>query len=95
MNCSPPPPCKTRCFWEQQSSDRSSTSTPCVYVTFVDELSLLGPTTVSLVSTVNPEHPEERTYKIVRCPADGQAHAIAIADKYGLTYHTLKGRLAR
>lgn len=67
----------------------------CVYVTFVDELSLLGPTTVSLVSTVNPEHPEERTYKIVRRPADGQAHAIAIADKYGLTYHTLKGRLAR
>ncbi len=67
----------------------------CVYVTFVDELSLLGPTTVSLVSTVNPDRPEERTYKIVRRPADGPAHAIAIADKYGLTYHTLKGRLGR
>jgi len=67
----------------------------CVYVTFVDELSLLGSTTVSLVSMVNPDRPEERTYKIERRPADGQAHAIAIADKYGLTYHTLKGRLAR
>lgn len=66
----------------------------CVYVTFVDELSQLGPTTVSMVSTVRPDHPEERTYKIVRRPADGQAHAIAVAEKYGLTYRKLKGRLA-
>lgn len=65
----------------------------CVYVTFVDELSMLGPTTVSMVSTVEPEHPQERTYKICKRPADGQAHAIAIADKYGLTYPQLKERL--
>lgn len=65
----------------------------CVYVTFVDELSLLGPTTVSMVSTVEPEHPQQRTYKICKRPADGQAHAAAIADKYGLTYPQLKQRL--
>lgn len=67
----------------------------CVYVTFVDELSLLGPTTVSMVSTVVPEHPEQRTYKLVKRAADGQAHAVAIADKYALTYTKLKARLSR
>lgn len=67
----------------------------CVYVTFVDELSRLGPTTVSMVSTVDSERSDERTYKVVRRAADGQAHAIAIANKYGLTYQALKGRMAR
>lgn len=66
----------------------------CVYVTFVDELSLLGPATASMVSTVEPEHPEERTYKLVKRAADGQAHAVAVADKYDLTYEKLKARLS-
>ena len=66
----------------------------CVYVTFVDELTLLGPTVVSMVSTVAPGHPEERTYRICKRPADGQAHAVTIAEKYGLTYPMLKNRLS-
>jgi DNA mismatch repair protein MutS len=67
----------------------------CVFVTFVDELSRLGPSTVSMMSTVVPEDPAVRTYKVVRKQADGLAYAAAIAEKYGLTYRALRRRVAR
>ncbi len=65
-----------------------------VYVTFIDELSTLDEATVSMVSTVVPDNPALRTYKVVRRPADGKAHAVAIAEKYGLTYEALRRRLS-
>jgi hypothetical protein len=68
---------------------------PCAIVTFLDELALHGPETVSLMSTLLSSDPPERSYRIVRRPPDGLAYAMYIVHQHGLTYEQLSRRLEK
>ncbi len=65
-----------------------------VCVSFIDEISLLGAQVVSMVSTVEPDDPTHRTFKVIRKPSDGRSYAICIAEKHHLTYNQIKERIS-
>jgi len=63
-----------------------------VCVTFIDELSRLDPRIVSLVTGIDAES-AGRTFRIARGRADGEAYALALAARYGLTRDQLRARI--
>lgn len=68
-----------------------------VCVTFLDEWSRLSDATVSLVAVARSARrgePAERTFRIVRRPADGRAHAVSLAERHGLGYEQVREQLA-
>lgn len=62
-------------------------------VTFTEELAAADPRVASVVASVDPSDPAQRTFRLERRPADGRAHAVAVAHAHGLTYDALRRRL--
>ncbi|GAB2952528.1 MutS-related protein [Hafnia psychrotolerans] len=67
----------------------------CVCVTFIDELTHLNCSIVSMMSTVGSNDCALRTYQVIRKPADGVAYSTTLVEKYSLTYDKIKERLGR
>ena len=66
---------------------------PAMVVTFLEELADYGPQTVSMVTTVSDDERHARTFRILRKAPDGQAYALQVAARHGLTFEQLDRRL--
>jgi hypothetical protein len=66
-----------------------------VWVTFLDQVVSFSARAVSVVAQVDPGDPSVRTFRLVRQPADGLAHALSLARKHGLSDEQVRERLAR
>lgn len=65
----------------------------CVFVTFLDQFSKLD-SAVSMVAQIDPENPEQRTFRIIREPSNGIAYARALAHKHHVSGEDLRERIA-
>jgi hypothetical protein len=65
----------------------------CLYVTHIYELAQISRKAVSYTAAADIGKKEARTYRIVRKPADGQAYANTIVEKYRLNYKEIKERI--
>ena len=67
----------------------------CVCVTFLDDLTSIGPAVVSMVAGIVPDRPAERTFRIERREPDGRSYAVSLAERHGLTRERLHERLSK
>ncbi len=65
----------------------------CIWVTFIEELNNLNEKTVSMVSLIDINNIENRTYKIIKKEPDGLAYAKSIAKKYRLSSEQILKRI--
>ena len=65
----------------------------CIWVTFIEELNNLNKKTVSMVSLIDANDIENRTYKIIKKESDGLAYAKSIAKKYRLSSEQILKRI--
>lgn len=80
---------------EQMLKQLTGLDCMAVCVTFLEELATYGPQTVSMMSQVLPGENAERSYRLLRHAPDGQAYALSLAEKKGLTYEQIIERLTR
>jgi hypothetical protein len=66
----------------------------CIVVTFLSELAVGDPGTVSMTSVIDPMDPTRPTFRLERRAADPLAHARAVADAHGLGYDAVRSRIA-
>lgn len=71
----------------------SSLDLPCVFVTFLDELSTFNEKTVSVVAAISPVDPTIRTFLVERRPADGLSYALALSRKHRLGREEILNRI--
>ena len=65
----------------------------CIWVTFIEELNSLNEKRVSMVSLIDINNIENRTYKIIKKESDGLAYAKSIAKKYRLSSEQILKRI--
>ena len=78
---------------KQMLTEISRKGSRTVLVTFLTELAEGIPGTVSMMSTVDPENPAVRTFRILRRPPDGRTYAMTLAENHGLTYEQILRRI--
>ncbi|WP_188826953.1 MutS-related protein [Nocardia camponoti] len=64
-----------------------------LWVTFFDELADMGSFAVSMVATTDPDDPGRRTFRLERRAADGDAQAVMLARRFGLTRERVADRV--
>ncbi len=65
----------------------------CIWVTFIEKLNNLNKKTVSLVSLIDANNIENRTYKIIKKEPNGLAYAKTISEKYHLNTEQILKRI--
>jgi len=65
----------------------------CIWVTFIEELNNTSDKTLSMVSVIDKNDIDKRTYKIIEKQPEGKAYAYSIAKKYHLGYEQILERI--
>lgn len=65
----------------------------CIWVTFIEELNDMSKKTKSMVTLIDENNIDKRSYKIVHKKPDGKAYAMSLSKKYHLSYEQILQRI--